>query len=320
MSDEIFLHGKQYVSSRRASENSGYARDYIGQLARGGLIDAQRVGGLWYVNIDSLNAYKKNADTYVPMPPVGAPAPESAETIVSFDGMEYVSAAKAAKLTSYNQDYIGQLARSGKILSRQVGNRWYIDKRGLQEHKAQKDRMLASVRSEAVGLHIPGNERASKPDEALQSSYMPVLTYTHEEHDLLPALRTRTAEQEDAQTEEGIVSKPDIARSIPIRVVRPRKRVSLSSAYSKQGKTLPVRSSRMTMSRAINAGVALTFVIVLSYGFVSLRQGSLYTFAVPMNSSVLKSQALSASALTAFERIGTIIESFLAPQVHYERQ
>jgi hypothetical protein len=51
MSDEMVIEGKTYISSKRAAQVSGYAQDYIGQLARGGAIDAQRVGGLWFVNL-----------------------------------------------------------------------------------------------------------------------------------------------------------------------------------------------------------------------------------------------------------------------------
>ena len=56
MTNEITLEGEEYISSKRASELSGYAQDYIGQLARVAAIDAKRIGGLWYVSLDSLDA------------------------------------------------------------------------------------------------------------------------------------------------------------------------------------------------------------------------------------------------------------------------
>src|SRR3989344_2053381 len=158
MSDEVFLEGKSYVSAKRASEISGYARDYIGQLARGGLIGAQRVGGLWYVSLDSLTTYQKNADSLTHVQPQKPPQ-QDLDSIVSFDGKDYVSASKAAKLTSYNQDYVGQLARAGKILSRQIGNRWYVERAGLLAHKSQKDALLGAVQAEAVGLLRSGPSR-----------------------------------------------------------------------------------------------------------------------------------------------------------------
>lgn len=47
--DEITLEGKVYISSKRAAELTGYAKDYIGQLARSKKITATRVGRAWYV-------------------------------------------------------------------------------------------------------------------------------------------------------------------------------------------------------------------------------------------------------------------------------
>lgn len=61
MSSEIKVEGDQYVLSKRASKLSGYTQDYIGQLARGGYISAKRVGGLWYISMESLIGYKENA-------------------------------------------------------------------------------------------------------------------------------------------------------------------------------------------------------------------------------------------------------------------
>ena len=46
MAEEVVLEGREYISSKRASEITQYSQDYIGQLARGGVIDAKRVGGL----------------------------------------------------------------------------------------------------------------------------------------------------------------------------------------------------------------------------------------------------------------------------------
>src|SRR3989344_6165650 len=125
MSDELLVGGVQYISSKRASDSTGYAQDYIGQLARRRNIDARRVGGLWYVRAASLQEYKQHADTYKPIPPQRGNQQEDPDYLISFDGKDHISAARAAELTGYHQDYVGQLARSGTVLSRQVGNRWY---------------------------------------------------------------------------------------------------------------------------------------------------------------------------------------------------
>lgn len=58
MNGELILDGKKFVSSKRGSQLTGYAKDYIGQLARGGKIEARLVGRSWYVSEDSLFAHK----------------------------------------------------------------------------------------------------------------------------------------------------------------------------------------------------------------------------------------------------------------------
>ncbi len=47
--DELEIQGKKYISSKRASELTGYAKDYIGQMARSGKIPGMRMGRAWYV-------------------------------------------------------------------------------------------------------------------------------------------------------------------------------------------------------------------------------------------------------------------------------
>ena len=51
------MAGKLYISSKRASEMSGYAKDYIGQLVRGGKLEAVRVGRAWFVLETSLKSH-----------------------------------------------------------------------------------------------------------------------------------------------------------------------------------------------------------------------------------------------------------------------
>src|ERR1700690_1515912 len=189
MSDSVSIEGKEYISSKRAADLSGYAQDYLGQLARSGQIDAQRIGGLWYVSIESLSAYKSKADTFKPEPPKFDRQADP-ESFISFDGKDYISAARAAKITSYHQDYIGQLARSGKILSRQIGNRWYVEREALLSHKEEKDALLAALQSESVGITSPQTSKIDHSDEhRIKTSEPAFLTYTNETDDLMPVIQ-----------------------------------------------------------------------------------------------------------------------------------
>src|SRR3989344_5795304 len=54
MEESLIFEGKKFISSKRASEITGYAKDYIGQLCRAGRIEARLVGRNWYVEEESI--------------------------------------------------------------------------------------------------------------------------------------------------------------------------------------------------------------------------------------------------------------------------
>jgi len=59
MSVDLFLDEKKFISVKRASEETGYAQDYIGQLCRHGKIPAKLIGRTWFVNLESILEYKR---------------------------------------------------------------------------------------------------------------------------------------------------------------------------------------------------------------------------------------------------------------------
>ncbi len=54
----LVLDGKSYVKASKAAKELGYATDYVGQLCRGGQVDAHLIGRTWYVNQDNLSTHK----------------------------------------------------------------------------------------------------------------------------------------------------------------------------------------------------------------------------------------------------------------------
>lgn len=52
-----------------------------------------------------------------------------------FDGATYISAKRAAKISGYVNDYIGQLCRDGKLQAKMVGRSWYVSLESLIAHK-----------------------------------------------------------------------------------------------------------------------------------------------------------------------------------------
>ncbi len=219
MSGELTIEGVVYISSKRASEITGYSQDYVGQLARAGKILGKRVGGLWYIVADSLSGYKDVAETYTPSPPTEVPKSSEDSSIVTLEGKTYVSAARAAKQTSYHQDYIGQLARSGKILSKQIGKRWYVDVEALKSHKKEKDALLGAVQVTAVGLDKSAQQAAKDTKDVNPADPYDVglhYTYKAEASPLIPAIEVkRTSEPSSAA-----FASSDLEHQIPIRVVR----------------------------------------------------------------------------------------------------
>lgn len=77
---------------------------------------------------------------------------------LEFDGRMYVSTRRAAELTKYTKDYIGQLARGQKIPARLVGRNWYVDEQVLLQH--------AGLISGVGGSALPVAEPMS-PEESI---------------------------------------------------------------------------------------------------------------------------------------------------------
>lgn len=50
------------------------------------------------------------------------------------DGRRFISSKRAAALTGYAQDYVGQLSRMGKIAARRLGRAWYVDMEAIQAY------------------------------------------------------------------------------------------------------------------------------------------------------------------------------------------
>ena len=56
-SNPLFFEGKKFISSKDASDLSGYSRDYIGQLVREKKLEAKMVGRLWFISLLSLEKH-----------------------------------------------------------------------------------------------------------------------------------------------------------------------------------------------------------------------------------------------------------------------
>lgn len=68
------------------------------------------------------------------------------------DGKTYTTSRKAAQLSEYTQDYIGQLCRAGQADSRRINGLWYVTLESLEAHKVYS----AEVKAQAfANLDVP---------------------------------------------------------------------------------------------------------------------------------------------------------------------
>jgi hypothetical protein len=58
-----------------------------------------------------------------------------AEERLIIGGKSFISSIRAAQLFGYTKDYVGQLARAGKIESQLIGRSWYVDEDSIRKHK-----------------------------------------------------------------------------------------------------------------------------------------------------------------------------------------
>lgn len=58
----IIIDGMEYVSVDEAAEITGYAPDHIRRLLRQKKIRALKKGLMWWIELDSLQEYKKTMD------------------------------------------------------------------------------------------------------------------------------------------------------------------------------------------------------------------------------------------------------------------
>lgn len=58
----VTFDGKQYVSSKKAAQTTGYTQDYVTQLARGNKVPSRQIGRRWLVSLPDIISHKKHND------------------------------------------------------------------------------------------------------------------------------------------------------------------------------------------------------------------------------------------------------------------
>ncbi len=140
MKDTLILEHKVYISARRAVSISGYTGDYVGQLCREGKLDCKRVGKSWFVTEESLLNYRLSTkqefsvEEKVKTTLASSTLASTVSDSIILDRQNFVSAKRAAEISGYTSDYVGQLCRLGKLESRRVGTSWFVSEKSLLNH------------------------------------------------------------------------------------------------------------------------------------------------------------------------------------------
>lgn len=220
----VQIAGESYVAVARASEILGYSRDYIGQLCRSGSLVCKRSSGQWFVLEGNLIARSKKDDALannVAKEAAAKTLPNAAteenvtpvhklktgtvrDDVLFFDKEEYVTSARAAEITGYAQDYVGELARSKAVSARKVGRHWMIHKQSILDHKQEKDALLAGVQADSAGFFA----QSGVPEK----HEIPIRTrYFSEDYTPLPFPAFNTEDLVDvsfAKEKQAIVGQP----------------------------------------------------------------------------------------------------------------
>lgn len=94
----------------------------------------------------------------------------------------YISSKRAAKITGYAKDYVGQLCREGRVEARLVGRNWYVLESSIMEH-----------RFGALEKEVEKQPQAAEVQKKEPISWVSP-TYTTEEPITVPAITPKPAE------------------------------------------------------------------------------------------------------------------------------
>ena len=78
------------------------------------------------------------------------------------DDKKYISTKRAAKMTGYAKDYVGQLCREGRVPARLVGRSWYVLESALQDHRFGDKADASEEQAEKAPESVPGTWESPK--------------------------------------------------------------------------------------------------------------------------------------------------------------
>ncbi|HEC93775.1 MAG TPA: DNA-binding protein [Candidatus Kaiserbacteria bacterium] len=97
---------------------------------------------------------------------------------LTLNGEKYISSKRAAKITGYTKDYVGQLCREGKIIAQLVGRNWYVSEESMHKHRFEFEDKSSQV--PATPKHL--THSTSTVHHTLQDS----VHYSYDDANIIP--------------------------------------------------------------------------------------------------------------------------------------
>ena len=141
----LFFDNKKYISTNQAGLLTGYSKDHIARLCAGDQVISKRIGRTWYVEEESIIKYK---NSLIP------------NSLIKIEN-RYISINQARVLTGYSNGYIRRLCREGSVLSKRIGQSWFVEEESLIKYK-----------NTPTSFDFSQNFQGKKSDEALTSSVL----------------------------------------------------------------------------------------------------------------------------------------------------
>ncbi|MGD0328641.1 MAG: hypothetical protein ABSB00_02940 [Minisyncoccia bacterium] len=111
---------------------------------------------------------------------------------------KYVSSKRAAKMTGYAKDYIGQLCREGRVPARLIGRNWYVLEAAIQDHKFGKTEIKSKEPVKAISPALAGTPVLSPTWESPR--------YEASSEELLPSMNRLKDTEKDIVSDDTSVN------------------------------------------------------------------------------------------------------------------
>ncbi|OGG48225.1 hypothetical protein A2678_01420 [Candidatus Kaiserbacteria bacterium RIFCSPHIGHO2_01_FULL_53_31] len=169
---------------------------------------------------------------------------------ILIDEKKYISSKRAAKVTGYAKDYVGQLCREGRVPARLVGRSWYVLESALQDHRFGSSPHLPSSRANEIE-----DEPASHPAPVFAATPFQrtweAPRYVHSSGERLPSIN-RLAATEEKKNEDAYVASGESEQEVvdlcqPWPDTTQRGRIDVTSAeQSEYGNMYPSQPMDIT--------------------------------------------------------------------------